>query len=118
MRLTTSSTSAPAGRRATDRSMASAQSSSGRRRRYGSGSGSCGGPGTRQGASASRGVTQAASVVANDLPRNGPSGWYSHAWMSRADQSLSSAIPKTCSAARSVGTGRPGTDGTPTTAAT
>jgi hypothetical protein len=36
------------------------------------------------------GVTiQGLTVVAKDLPRKGPSGWYSHAWMSRADQSLS-----------------------------
>ena len=32
--------------------------------------------------------------VAKDLPRNGPSGTYSHAWMSRADQSLRPTTPK------------------------
>ena len=32
------------------------------------------------------------------MPRNGPSGWYSQAWMSRADQSLTSTTPKTWSA--------------------
>ena len=31
--------------------------------------------------------------VANDFPRNGPSGWYSHFWMSRADQSFSKQNP-------------------------
>ena len=39
--------------------------------------------------SASSGVTQAETLVAKDLPRKGPSGTYSHAWMSRADQSSS-----------------------------
>ena len=34
--------------------------------------------------------------VAKDLPRNGPRGTYSHAWMSRADQSLSPTTPKVC----------------------
>ncbi len=53
--------------------------------------------------------------VANDLPRNGPSGWYSHAWMSRADQSLTSTTPKTWSANRSTGTREPSGLGTPTT---
>ena len=37
--------------------------------------------------------------VANDLPRKGPSGRYSHACRSRALQSLSSTTPKTCSSA-------------------
>ena len=36
--------------------------------------------------------------MANDLPRNGPSGTYSQAWMSRADQSLRTTTPKRCSA--------------------
>ena len=31
--------------------------------------------------------------VATDFPRNGPSGTYSQAWMSRADQSLSRVTP-------------------------
>jgi hypothetical protein len=60
-------------------------------------------------------VIHAASVVANDLPRNGPSGWYSQAWMSRADQSFTSATPNTCSGASATGTGRPWVDGVPTT---
>ena len=59
----------------------------------GSGAGSCDGRAAR--ASASSGVTQAEIDVANDLPRNGPSGWYSHACRSRALQSLSSTTPKT-----------------------
>ena len=53
----------------------------------------------------------AETEVANDLPRNGPSGTYSHAWMSRADQSLTSSTPKTCSAKASTGTGSPSRDG-------
>ena len=53
--------------------------------------------------------------VANDLPRNGPSGTYSQAWMSRADQSLSPTTPKTWSANASTATGSPWADGAPTT---
>ncbi len=60
-------------------------------------------------------MTQAPTVVANDLPRNGPSGWYSQAWMSRADQSLTSTTPKTCPGASATLTGRPGADPRPTT---
>ena len=33
-------------------------------------------------------------LVAKFLALNGPSGWYSHFWMSRADQSLTSTRPK------------------------
>ena len=57
------------------------------------------------------GVTQGETEVANDLPRNGPSGTYSQAWMSRADQSFSPATPKTWSASASCGTGSPSRDG-------
>src|SRR3954465_9165104 len=53
--------------------------------------------------------------VANDLARNGPSGWYSHAWMSRALQSLTSTKPNTWSRNPAVGTGLPSADGMPTT---
>ena len=53
--------------------------------------------------------------VANDFPRNGPSGWYSHAWMSRALQSLTSTTPKTWSRKAEVGTGSPSALPTPTT---
>ena len=53
------------------------------------------------------GTTQCPIDVANDLPRNGPSGWYSQAWMSRALQSLTSTSPKTWSSARSTRTGSP-----------
>ena len=66
-------------------------------RRCGSGSGSCGGPATRRSSSSASGVTQAEIEVAKLLPRNGPSGTYSHAWMSRALQSLTSTTPKTWS---------------------
>ena len=66
--------------------------------RCGSGGGSCGGASTRRGSSSASGVTQAEIDVWNDLPRNGPSGTYSHAWMSRALQSLTSTTPKTWSA--------------------
>ncbi len=64
---------------------------------------------------ASSGVTQAETDVAKDLPRNGPSGTYSHAWRSRADQSLSRKRPKTCSRKPFSGTGAPCAEGTPTT---
>ena len=68
-----------------------------------SGSGSWPGRSTQAAASASSGVTQCEIEVANDLPRNGPSGTYSQAWMSRADQSLSPTTPKTWSANASYG---------------
>ncbi len=61
------------------------------------------------------GVTQAEIEVWNDLPRLGPSGWYSHAWMSRALQSFTSTTPKTWSAKESTGTLSPSVVGTPTT---
>ena len=44
--------------------------------------------------SASIVTTQGEMLVAKLLPRNGPSGWYSHACMSRADQSLTRQTPK------------------------
>ena len=53
--------------------------------------------------------------VAKLLPRNGPSGTYSQACMSRADQSLRTTTPKTCSRKRSTGTGSPSVEPTPTT---
>ena len=85
--------------------MSSAHGSS---RRYAAGSGSCGSNGAaRNGASAAIGVTHGEIEVANDLPRNGPSGWDSNACRSRALQSLSSTTPKTWSSARSTGTGSP-----------
>ena len=43
----------------------------------------------------------------NDLPRKGPSGTYSQAWRSRADQSLSPTTPKTWSAKSSTPTRSP-----------
>ena len=53
--------------------------------------------------------------VANDFPRNGPSGCDSHAWMSRALQSFTSTTPNT-QAPNSAGVTRsPGEEGTPTT---
>ena len=52
-------------------------------------------------------------MVAKFLPRNGPSGWYSHACTSRADQSLSRQKPKICSAALPIGTVSPSSLGTP-----
>ena len=38
--------------------------------------------------------------MAKLLARNGPRGWYSQDWMSRADQSLSRERPKMCCSAR------------------
>ncbi len=69
----------------------------------------------RAAASAAIGVTHADTLVANDLPRNGPSGTYSQAWMSRALQSLSSTTPNTCSSKSSTPTREPSADGVPTT---
>ena len=46
--------------------------------------GSWPGRATRAASSAASGVTQGEIDVAKDLPRNGPSGTYSQAWMSRA----------------------------------
>ncbi len=66
-----------------------------------------GGCGMRNGASASGVTIQGEIVVAKLLARNGPSGWYSQPWMSRADQSLSRQKPATCPAACSTGTGLP-----------
>ncbi len=42
---------------------------------------------------ASSGTTQADIDVANALPRNGPSGWYSNRCTSRALQSFTSTTP-------------------------
>ena len=63
-----------------------------------SGAGSWPGRSVHAASSAASGVTQAQTEVAKDLPRNGPSGTYSQAWMSRADQSLRPTTPKTWSA--------------------
>ena len=76
--------------------------------RCGSGAGSPAGRANAavwNGASASAVTTHGETVVAKFLPRNGPSGWYSQAWMSRADQSLSRQKPKICSAALPTGNG-------------
>jgi len=42
------------------------------------------------------------TVLAKFFDRNGPSGWYSHDWMSRADQSLTRQKPKIFSLASSI----------------
>ncbi len=47
------------------------------------------------------------TVLAKFFDRNGPSGWYSQAWMSRALQSLNSVSPNTCSSALAIGIGSP-----------
>ena len=60
---------------------------------------------TRKRQSSDSGTTHCEIEVANDFPRNGPSGRYSQPWMSRADQSFSSTAPNTWSSARSTGTG-------------
>ena len=51
----------------------------------------------------------------NDFPRNGPSGWYSNAWMSRADQSLTSSNPNTRASKSSIAVGSPRRLPVPTT---
>jgi hypothetical protein len=98
-------------------SISSAMSSAhGSSRRYSSGSASGGVAGAvRNGSSAAIGTTHGEIDVANDLPRNGPSGVDSHACTSRALQSLSSTTPNTCSSARPTGTGSPMRLGAPTT---
>jgi hypothetical protein len=63
--------------------------------------------GRRKGASASIVTIHGESVLAKFFDRKGPSGWYSQPWMSRALQSLNSAIPKTWSSALAMGTGTP-----------
>jgi hypothetical protein len=60
-------------------------------------------------------VTQWLIEVAKDLPRNGPSGTYSQAWMSRADQSLRPTTPKVWSLNPAVLTRSPRLVGVPTT---
>ena len=64
-------------------------------------------PRTRNGASASIVTIHGETVVAKFLPRNGPSGAISQAWMSRADQSLSRQMPNTWLSACASGTGLP-----------
>ncbi len=55
---------------------------------------------------ASKGTTHGEMEVAKLFPpRFGPRGTYSHAWMSRADQSFTTTAPKTCSANSSGGDG-------------
>ena len=49
----------------------------------------------RYGASAAVVTTKGDTVVAKFFARNGPSGWDSQAWMSRADQSFSRQKPNT-----------------------
>src|SRR6185437_6415023 len=83
--------------------------------RYGSGGGFCTGPSTRNGSSASIVTTHGEIDVANDLLLNGPSGMYSHCWMSRALQSFIRTMPNTCESAEPTGTGSPSALPTPTT---
>src|SRR5262249_35187151 len=52
-------------------------------------------------------TTHGEMVVKKLLPRNGPSGWYSHAWMSRADQSFSRQNPAMWLAASAMAIGVP-----------
>mmetsp|Transcript_8503 Transcript_8503/g.20179 ORF Transcript_8503/g.20179 Transcript_8503/m.20179 type:complete len:227 (+) Transcript_8503:105-785(+) len=86
--------------------------------RYGSGVGSvCSGPAQRNGSSASSVTTHGEMVVAKFLPRNGPSGTYSHFWMSRADQSFMSTRPNMCCLASRMAIGWPSALPAPTTAA-
>ncbi len=83
--------------------------------RYGSGGGSCGEASVHAADSASSGTTHGEIEVANDLPRNGPSGWDSQAWRSREDQSLTRKTPNTCSAKSDTPTGVPSCDPVPMT---
>ena len=83
--------------------------------RYGSSSGERGGGSTQACARASSGTIHGEIEVANDLPRNGPSGGVSHACRSRADQSLTRNTPNTRSANSAVLTGVPGDEPAPNT---
>src|SRR3954447_4125923 len=84
-------------------------------RRYGRNGDCADGGQTHALPSAASGTIHGEIDVAKDLPRNGPSGRYSHAWMSRADQSLTRQTPNTWSANASVDTGSPWVVPTPTT---
>ena len=52
-------------------------------------------------------TTQGLIVVAKFFALNGPSGWYSHFWTSRADQSFTMHRPKMWSSAAAIGIRRP-----------
>ena len=69
--------------------------------------------GLRNGASASSVTIHGEVVLAKFFDRNGPSGWYSQAWTSRALQSLNSVSPKTWSSASSIAIGSPRAFGRP-----
>ena len=71
--------------------------------RYGSGSKSCFGFSTLKGSKASKVTIQGEIVDAKLFPKKGPSGTYSQAWMSLADQSLNWTNPKIYSSASSIG---------------
>ena len=49
-------------------------------------------------------TTQGETLERKFFDRKGPSGWYSHAWISRADQSLSRQKPPTLSQASPINT--------------
>src|SRR5438067_2455071 len=83
--------------------------------RYGNGAGSCGGPATRNGSSASSVTIQGEIEVAKLLLLNGPSGTYSHCWIWRALQSLRSTSPKIWASAFSTAIGSPSAFPSPTT---
>src|SRR5438045_7674294 len=76
-------------------------------RKYGNGAGRCEGSGFRNGSSASSVTTHGEMLVQKFFAKNGPSGWYSQAWMSRALQSFIKTKPKMWSIARSIDTGWP-----------
>src|SRR3981189_2187791 len=63
--------------------------------------------GARNGASACSVTIHGEIVVAKFFAKNGPRGWYSQAWKSRADQSLSKHMPKICASAFTRGIGVP-----------
>ena len=73
-------------------------------RRYGSSSVPLSSPRARNGSSAAASTTQALMLVPKFFELNGPSGTYSHACTSRADQSFSSTYPKIAERAREAGT--------------
>src|SRR5690606_14174550 len=65
------------------------------------------GPSTLKGSKACKVTIHGEMEEAKFLAKNGPSGTYSHFWISRALQSLNKTNPKIYSSASSIGIGSP-----------
>src|SRR5437762_13795087 len=75
--------------------------------KYDMGAGSWAANGFRNGSSASTVTMHGEMLVQKFFARNGPSGWYSHACISRALESLIKTRPTISSTSRSIGTVSP-----------